>query len=292
MKSFKELFESDLLTETLLTFGPKQRPEFNTVVIMAGGAGSGKGFVKDKLVGIEGKSFDVDALKEMALKSNLFKNKVKEEFGYDISEFDLKNPDNVSKLHEIVDQLKLSSNQQETLFKSIMASDPRRKPNLIFDVTMKSITKLESITRNVKELGYKPEDINIVWVLDKVEKAVEKNKTRERVVREDILIDTHRGVSYAISTLIKNQNIQNYMNGDFYIVFNQVGVDSLIQIHKKTGGFYIDKSVYVKLKDYNKPMKSLSDISDEFIQKIKEYVPDAAVWDDKSNEYVAERAIK
>ena len=39
------------LTEKLITFANKAYPKFGNVIIMAGGAGSGKGFVKDKLVG-------------------------------------------------------------------------------------------------------------------------------------------------------------------------------------------------------------------------------------------------
>lgn len=43
------------LQEALITFRGKAYPKFGTVVIMAGGAGSGKGFVLEKLVGVEGK---------------------------------------------------------------------------------------------------------------------------------------------------------------------------------------------------------------------------------------------
>ena len=35
----------DVLIEKLITFGGKAYPKFGNVVIMAGGAGSGKGFV-------------------------------------------------------------------------------------------------------------------------------------------------------------------------------------------------------------------------------------------------------
>lgn len=57
MISFKRF-----LNEALITFNKKAYPKFGQVVIMAGGAGSGKGFVKDKLVGVEGMVFDVDEL--------------------------------------------------------------------------------------------------------------------------------------------------------------------------------------------------------------------------------------
>lgn len=62
MKSFKEYLteEYELIMEKLITFGGKAYPRSGNIVIMAGGAGSGKGFVKDRLIGLEGYTFDVD----------------------------------------------------------------------------------------------------------------------------------------------------------------------------------------------------------------------------------------
>ena len=72
------------LLEKLITFGGKAYPKFGNVVIMAGGAGSGKGFVKDTLVGIEGYTFDVDELKRLAVASPMIQKRVKKEMGKDI----------------------------------------------------------------------------------------------------------------------------------------------------------------------------------------------------------------
>ena len=106
MKSFKEVVTK--LDEALITFGRK-RPKFNQIVIMAGGAGSGKGFVQGNLLGIEGKTFDVDGLKSLALKSDLYKKKVKEEFGFNLDKFELKNPKLECKLHDQVPETKISN---------------------------------------------------------------------------------------------------------------------------------------------------------------------------------------
>jgi hypothetical protein len=69
--SFKRYidFLNDVLNETLVTFGGKAYPKYGNVVLLGGGAGSGKGFVLSKLLGIEGKVFDVDALKTFILKN-------------------------------------------------------------------------------------------------------------------------------------------------------------------------------------------------------------------------------
>ena len=53
-----------IVTEALITFGDKNYPNFGQVVIVAGGSGSGKGFVIDNLFGINGKRYDVDYLKQ------------------------------------------------------------------------------------------------------------------------------------------------------------------------------------------------------------------------------------
>lgn len=41
-----------IVSEALITFGGKNYPNFGQVVIVAGGSGSGKGFVIDNLFGI------------------------------------------------------------------------------------------------------------------------------------------------------------------------------------------------------------------------------------------------
>ena len=67
---------SMLLIEKLIQFN--QGRQYGQIVFLAGGAGSGKGFVKDKLLGVEGMVFDVDAMKTLAMKSPKINQKVKD----------------------------------------------------------------------------------------------------------------------------------------------------------------------------------------------------------------------
>ena len=92
------------LMEKLITFGGQAYPKFGNIVLMAGGAGSGKGFVLSNLVGVEGKVLDVDALKTLASKAPSIKKKVKDQMGVDIEDLanNLKDPKNVEKLHDIM----------------------------------------------------------------------------------------------------------------------------------------------------------------------------------------------
>jgi hypothetical protein len=84
MKRFTHFLQEEYeeLVEKLITFGNRAYPKFGTVVIMAGGAGSGKGFVKGQLLGLEGFTFDVDAIKKLALKADGINAKVKKRVGH------------------------------------------------------------------------------------------------------------------------------------------------------------------------------------------------------------------
>jgi hypothetical protein len=272
-------FLSQSLTEKLMVFGKSAYPKFGNIVILAGGAGSGKGFQSGKLLGIEGKTFDVDALKELAVKSTKFAAKVKEETGHDMKTFDMRKPENVGKLHDILASVyNVTNKHQQTTFASILASDAERKPNLIFDVTLKDLSKLESISRNVVELGYEKKNVHIVWIVNDINVAIEQNKNRSRVVPDEILMATHEGAALTMKKLLDmGDKIQKYMDGDIYISFNKVGVD--VGVKKSgNGGSYIKDANYIKVKKQGQRQLSSKDLEDEVYNKIKNYVPKTDTW--------------
>jgi len=267
----------EILNEKLITLGNK-RPKYNQVVIMAGGVGSGKTFIQENLLGIDGKVLNVDDLKEKSLLLTGVIQRAKNELGIDISNLTLDNPKEVQILHKVVSNLKLDKNREKLLLNSIKGYN---KPNLIFDVTMKSLSKLKTITENVKSIGYEDENIHIVWVLNDVEMAKIQNKERTRNVPEDILLDTHSLVSYTISNLLKG-NIRKYIDGDFWIVFNNREKDTKIvklkSSNKTNLSGYVKDAVYFKIKEKNKRALKISEIEKKYLDKIKSYVPDKNVW--------------
>jgi len=277
MLGFKEF-----LLEKLVTFGNKAYPKFGNIVILAGGAGSGKGFVSSNLLGIEGITFDVDKLKEMSQGSTKFAAEVKRQTGIDIKKLNLRKPENVSKLHDILANIfKLPDKNLLTKFRSIVVADPTRKPNLIFDVTLKDIKKLKDIKAYAENLGYNKTDIHLVWIMNSYDVALEQNKKRKRVVLTDILMKTHEGASKTMSDLLKDSvALSTYINGDIWIVFNKVGVDSEIRT-SPLGGKYITKTNKFKLKSQGKRPVSFDDISNNIVNKIKEYVPNPKLWEEK-----------
>lgn len=295
-----EFTQYNELVEALMTFGGKAYQPFGQVVILAGGAGSGKGFVKDKLLGMEGIVFDVDRLKELVMASEKYNQIGKEKFGVDVSKLNLKKSEDVSKLHDIVSTLDIPDKKLKAVFTSIIAADPTRKPNLIFDVTLKDLNKFYNTLRNVQEMGYWKKNISLVWILNTIDVAISQNKGRSRVVPEEILLATHQGASYTMSEILKmGDKLRTYLDGDIYIVFNQAKVDTSIVSREKGGiytkkdgteieikgtgdksdkGFVIQDANYFHVKEKGKAPMNFSEIEKDVMDKIKRYVPNANVW--------------
>ncbi len=274
----ESLGHSEELNEKLITFGGKAYPKFGNTVLLAGGAGSGKGFVKDKLMGIEGQVYDVDEVKQLALKSDLIRKKAKEETGKDISKFDLKKPGDVSTLHTILDEtLNVIDKRKLARYASILTAPADRKPNLIFDVTLKNMNKLRSITKDIEDLGYDKKLSHLVWVINDYNVAKQQNKERSRQVPEEILMDTHRGAAQTAKDILDmGKDIKKYIDGDIWYAFNKRGVDSTIAKSDK-GGSYIKDANYIKVKEAGKDIDKAK-VTKEVQSKIAGYVPPSNYW--------------
>ena len=273
--------EAEALLEKLITFGGKAYPKFGNIVIMAGGAGSGKGFVLGKLVGIEGKVLDVDELKTLASKTPAIIKRVKSELGVDLPDLakSLKDPENVGKLHSIMgDYLQLDRRREKALYTSILAADPERKPNIIFDVTLKDLPKLEKIAREAAMLGYDKKNIHIVWVVNDIEVAQQQNKARARTVPSEILVNTHRGAANTMGDIINmGTRLKKYMDGDIVFAFNKVGVDASLAKSGK-GGSYVKDANYFYVKKQGKAPTSVDQLDKDIRRKIASYVPKNVDW--------------
>ena len=147
MKKFSEILE-DVINEKLITFGNK-RPKYGNVVILAGGGGSGKGFIIDKLIGsADYKIFNVDDLKMLAKESKILQNRLSNgDYGEQYKNVKLKELDLTDKsgkptelLHQIVKDMGLQKKQFKA-FKNVMLKNPKYRPNIIFDVTLKDMGK-------------------------------------------------------------------------------------------------------------------------------------------------------
>ena len=272
-----------ILEEALIQLANQKDSHFGQVVILAGGAGSGKGTILKNLLDIKGKVFDVDELKSWMTRIPEWRKELQKALpGVDLDKPDwLSNPDNVSTAHGVAKKLGIEGRQKNTVFDSVMLADPRRKPNLIFDVTLKEYSKLEDIIKYVTDAGYQKQNVHIVWVLSEMTAAIKNNASRTRQVKEDILIDTHEGASATMVEIVKNGALlRGKLDGNIVVAFNTVrleGVSDTTIIEKEVSGrrkkaSYISKAIYVFLKKRGQPVLSLKDLKEELRNKLLDSV--------------------
>ena len=273
--------DAEILMEKLITFGGQAYPNYGHIVLMAGGAGSGKGFVLSNLVGLEGKVFDVDELKTLASKTPAIKRRVAQELGVDLEDLasNLKNPENVGKLHDIMgDYLQIDKRKERAFYRGVLAAPEDRKPNIIFDMTLKSLDKLDKIAKDAAKLGYDKKNIHIVWVVNDIEVAKQQNLKRSRTVPSEILVNTHRGAANTMGDIINMGNrLKKYIDGDIVFAFNKVGVDANL-VKSGKGGSYVKDANYFYVKRAGKAPTSVDKLDKEIRAKIKAYVPKNVDW--------------
>lgn len=162
---------------SVVTFGKQTNPESGWAVILAGGPGSGKGYILGNQVMIDAKVIDVDKLKELyAAWSKKSGGKV----------YDFKNPDHVGDLHKLIADKGWKDSIKNMFF------DANDKPiNIVFDITGKTAESLTDTAEDCKSLGYK---VAIVWVVANREVAMMRNLMRKRVVGEDMFHMIHNAL--------------------------------------------------------------------------------------------------
>jgi len=209
MKRFKEyITEMQLLAEKLLVIGKGAR--YGQVIFLAGGAGSGKGFaISNFLEGDKYKIRDVDEWKKTFLKIGVLKNKYPE-----IRRLDLRKPKDVFKLHTFVRDKNIKDKSLDLM---LSQAKKGRLPNIIFDITLKDKADITDTLPHLMEAGYNPKDIHVVWVLTDYTVAVQQNKSRSRVVPDDILLKTHEGAAGTMWNFI-NKGTPATLDGSVHVI--------------------------------------------------------------------------
>ena len=247
----KKMFESsEQIDEKLITFS--NRAPYGQIVFMAGGAGSGKGFAIDNFIDSAGfRVRDVDEMKKAIGKldqlgkfsvdkwykkygKNLSAKPGKsgglspkahvEEFvlgkGMSISDIskDLKNPNNVASLHYIVDAMGL---KDKWLIAMLSGKDNKETlPNLLFDITAKKVSSITDVIKPLIANGYDSKNIHLIWVLSNFHVAIKANKDRDRMVPEDILLQTHEGAGKTMWEVM-TKILPKGLNGRIDVILNK-----------------------------------------------------------------------
>jgi hypothetical protein len=230
--------EEEQLDEKLITFS--NRAPYGQVVFIAGGAGSGKGFAVSNFLDSAGfKVRDVDEMKKQLQRLNAlgklsiqqiidkFGKNIKpkdleiikrvQDAGFDLKTMDLKNPDHVYSLHILVKAMGIKDQSLANMLGA--AKNPPLPPNIMFDITAKEIGDITNVLPDLMAVGYKPNNIHLVWILTNYEMAIQQNQKRDRVVPADILLQTHIGAGNTIWGLV-TKALPKGMNGRVDVVLN------------------------------------------------------------------------
>lgn len=232
--------EKERLDERLIQLN--NGAKYNQVVILAGGAGSGKGFAISKF--IDSSSYqvrDVDEVKKLLQKisakgkldakkiwQNADKSKMRKSdidtvnrtlssVNYRLDRLNLREPDHVFTLHIITDIIGWKDKTLALLAKT--SSNGKYKPNLLFDATSKSRKSLKSIVDTVLAIGYEPKNIHLIWVLTDFKLAIINNAQRDRVVPEDIMLQTHAGAANTMTDIFTG-SVPDGIDGAIWVILN------------------------------------------------------------------------
>ena len=212
LNSFQELEE-----KLILFNGGKN---YGQIVFMAGGAGSGKGFaIQNFMQGEKFKVRDVDEWKKALIKLAKMKDSDSE-----LAKLNLRNPEDVFKLHTIVREKGIKN---KTLDLLLTGAKKDRLPNLLFDITMKDSSDITDVAPKLIEAGYDAKNIHLVWVLTSYKQAAKANKERDRVVPDAILFQSHQKAAMNMLQRIKSMALGNktgvgrkYVDGQVHVILN------------------------------------------------------------------------
>jgi hypothetical protein len=258
------------LDEKLIMYNQGKR--YGQVVFLAGGAGSGKGFAQKEFMEADKfKVFDVDELKKLFIKVR------------DL-DMDLRNPDDVFNLHDMVKKSGVKDARLNLLAKSLSQSKSKDTlPNLMFDVTLKEIEDIKEMMPMLNALGYDAKNIHVTWVLTDYYVAVKANQERDRVVPDDILLQTHVGASKTMASIIKGQ-LPRGVNGEVRVILNNREntipyTDANGNVIKGSGSkkMVVKDFTYVTLKKAGKRFENDASVQKQVFSWITKNVPKDAL---------------
>jgi hypothetical protein len=278
--------------------------KYGQIVFLAGGAGSGKGFaVQHFMQGSEFKIRDVDELKiafqKLDALGKFTTQDLLDKYGDKISqkdkeliqreltdknlkmgELNLKTPTHVYILHVLI---RATDVKNKTLDLMLAGAEKGQLPNLIFDSTFKEVEDMTDVLPKLFAAGYEPKNIHVSWVLTNYQIAIKNNKSRARVVPEDILLATHAGAAQTVYNLVTTA-MPPTVQGGIYVILNNPE-NTIFIVDPQTGKAYKDRKgnpvikdfKYLTLKEPGKPAKKELDVKKQLLTWIKDNVPPGAV---------------
>jgi hypothetical protein len=207
------------------------------------------------MIGHNGVNCDVDDLKTYISREAKFKSeKYKDKGNEFLDDMDFKDAKKVFQMHNFSKKIfePENSEMENTKLDGLLNAARQNKskstlPNVVLNITGKDVHDFARLSVPFVEAGYKPKNVHIIWVLTPYKEASENNKNRDRVVPEEILTKTHKGVKQAMDVIRKSNgtieyehkgktksfDMRKFIDGLVMIVFNSKGKDSWIPDSKK-----------------------------------------------------------
>lgn len=254
------------LQEKLIVPGKNQK--YGQVIFFGGGAASGKGFAISNFIDTNKfKVVDVDRMKDLYIELEKKKNPSGE-----IANINLKNPEDVGRLHQIIKDKGFDKKIVDNLF---INTNKDRLPNIIFDVTMKDDSKIKEYIPMLLSKGYLKENIHLIWVLTSFETAKINNSKRGRVVPDKPFKATHEGAKNTLESIMTGKRVISGLDGDFFVILNnrentEISSRPDSDVEKKLAipklkfksANYIKNFVYMKVKEAGKSVSITKETSD------------------------------
>ena len=100
---------------------------------------------------------------------------------------------------------------------------------IIIDSTARDVEKIQQEAQNLRTIGY---DIHMVFVNTSLEVALERNKTRPRVLPDAVVINSHKQIQKNMGRLQRIFGVRNFVVVDN----NEVAQDVNPTVHKRIRG--------------------------------------------------------
>ena len=271
MLTFLQFLAEKYLEEKLILYNQGKR--YGQIVFLAGGAGSGKGFaIRGFMEKEKFKVRDVDEWKTAFMKLADTTDKYPE-----IKGLSLKNPKHVAKIHQFIKDKGIKEKSLDLLLKDV---NVRNAPNVIFDITMKDVSGINTIIPKLLEAGYDPKNIHLTWVLTNYAIAIKNNKNRPRVVADDIMFLSHEGAAISMYEVIKGK-IPRGLDGGVRVILNNLentipwlDPDTNKPMLTKQGNIKVKDFTYLTLKKEGKRIGPEMGVKRQLLGWIEENVPD------------------
>ena len=160
-------------------------------------------------------------------------------------------------------------------------------PNLLFDITSKKVSSITDVIKPLIANGYDAKNVHLVWVLANFHVAIEANKERDRMVPEDILLQTHEGAGKTMWEIM-TKILPKGLNGRIDVILNK-RAETIPYVDSKGNEIKVQPNQMNKLKDAQIVVKGFTSLP---IKKQGGGVQPEKAWKEILKKWILDNAPK